>query len=152
MGSYLLQSYLDDSRRRDPGKPALVDEQGSMSYDRLYADSNRLAHCLAAGGVKRQDRVVICLKRSSLAVLAMLGILKADAIYVPVDAKAPLERLLKVIADSSPSALICDEKLPPLLAGSEQGLQSLRLLVLLGPGKGGELAPRGGGWKGACPL
>jgi L-proline---[L-prolyl-carrier protein] ligase len=153
MASYLLQSYLDHSRRLDPGKPALVDEHGSMSYDRLYADANRLAHCLMAGGVKRQDRVVICLKRSSLTVLALLGALKADAIYVPVDAKAPLERLLKVIADSAPTALICDEQLPPLLSGSEQGLQSLRLLVLLGPRKGDQpVLLVGGEGKPASPL
>ena len=153
MASYLLQSYLDDSRRINPEKPALVDEHGSMSYDRLYVEANRLARCLASGGVKRQDRVVICMKRSALSVMAMLGVLKADAIYVPVDAKAPLERLLKVIADSAPSALICDDQLPPLLSGSEQGLQSLSLLVVLGPGKGDRLLfPANEGEKAACPL
>ncbi|OGU05592.1 MAG: hypothetical protein A2075_24180 [Geobacteraceae bacterium GWC2_58_44] len=136
MGNYLLQSYLIESRRADPGKPALVDEHGSMTYDLLHADSNRMAHCLAAGGVTRQDRVVICMKRSSLVVMSMLGILKADAVYVPVDAKAPAERLFKVIADSRPGALICEEALLPVLAGAGESMQSLRLLVVFGAKSG----------------
>lgn len=132
MGKYLLQSYLEDSRRSHPGKPALVDEHRSMTYDVLDADANRMAHCLAAGGVKRHDRVMIFMKRSAQVVMASLGILKADAVYVPMDAKAPIERLLKVMADSRPTALICDERLLSVLDGQLSGLQTLRLLVMFG--------------------
>jgi D-alanine--poly(phosphoribitol) ligase subunit 1 len=132
MGNYLLQSYLEQSWRAHPEKPALIDDQRQLSYDALQAGSSRLAHSLAAGGVKRQDRVVICMKRSSLTVLAILGVLKADAIYVPVDAKAPLERLLKVVADCGPAALICDAPLLLVIRGLESRLPTVRRLVLFG--------------------
>ena len=135
MEKYLLQSYLDDSWRAHREKPALVDEHGTMTYDQLYLDSNRIAHCLASGGVRRQDRVVICMKRSAQVVLAMLGILKADAIYVPVDAKAPAERLLKIIADSRPTALICEEQMLQVMASVasvKSDLQALSLVIVFG--------------------
>lgn len=145
MEKYLLQSYLYASWQADPGKPALVDEHGTMTYDLLNSDSNRLAHCLAAGGVKRQDRVVICLKRSSLLVMALMGILKADAIYVPVDAKAPAERLIKVITDSRPSAVICEEGLLPVLSRVKGIMPDLRMVLVFGDktdaGDGTDMAP-----------
>lgn len=145
MGKYLLQSYLYASWQADPEKPALVDEHGAMTYDLLHSDSNRLAHCLAAGGVKRQDRAVICMKRSSLLVMAMMGILKADAIYVPVDAKAPAERLLKVITDSRPSAVICEEGLLPVLSRVKGIMPDLRMVLVFGArtdaGDGTDMAP-----------
>jgi D-alanine--poly(phosphoribitol) ligase subunit 1 len=134
MGKYLLQSYLDDSRALFPDKAALIDERGPVSYETLYRDANRLAHTLAGRGVRRQDRVVIWLKRSSQVVTALLGVLKADAIYVPIDIKAPVERLLKVIEDCRPAAIICDEKSLELLQAAQDRLQGVRLLLLFGTG------------------
>ena len=132
MGNYLLQSYLEESWRANPEQPALIDDHGSMSYDLLQADSNRLAHCLAESGVKRQDRVVIFMKRSSRVVLALLGVLKADAIYVPVDAKSPAERIVKVITDCRPAAVICDEPSLPVIEALLSPLQALRLVLVFG--------------------
>jgi D-alanine--poly(phosphoribitol) ligase subunit 1 len=152
MGTYLLQSYLDAGARAHPEKPALVDDQRSISYGELRRDADRIAHCLWAGGVRRQDRVVICLRRSALVVQALMGILKADAIYVPLDAKAPMERLLKVVKDCQPSAMICDEAALPALDRAKSQMPSLRLLVLFGTGvrAAGEI-PRVC-WEEAAPL
>ena len=132
MGNYLLQSFLDDGRRDHPEKLALIDDQRSISYGELHRDADRIAHCLTASGVRRQDRVLICMKRSARVVLTMMGILKADAIYVPMDAKAPLERLLKVVKDCQPSAIICDEATLPGLDRAKSQMPSVRRLVLFG--------------------
>ena len=132
MGNYLLQSYLDDGCRAHPEKPALVDDQRSISYGELHRDADRIARCLVESGVRRQDRVVICMKRSARVVLAILGVLKADAIYVPMDAKAPIERLLKVVRDCRPSAIICDEAALPVLDGAKAQMPSVRRLVVFG--------------------
>ena len=132
MGAYLIQSYLDASRRAHPDKPALVDDQRTVSYEQLYRDAGRIAHCLRANGVRRQDRVVICMKRSAQVVVAIMGILKADAIYVPLDAKAPTERLLKVIKDCQPSAMICDEAALPALDRVKSQVPSVRRVLVFG--------------------
>jgi D-alanine--poly(phosphoribitol) ligase subunit 1 len=134
MGNYLLQSYLDDVCDAHPGKTALVDDQRSITYGQLQADANRIAHCLKANGVQRQDRVVICLKRSCQVVLAIMGVLKSDAIYVPLDAKAPAERMLKVVQDCQPSAMICDEAALAVLDRVRDQMPSVRRLVVFGPG------------------
>lgn len=142
MGHYLLQSYLDHWGRTAPEKPALVDDQRSLSYRQLQQDADRIACCLKACGVLRQDRVVIFMKRSAHVVLAILGVLKADAIYVPIDAKAPLERLLKVIGDCQPSAVICDQSALPVLDAARLQIPSVQRLVVFGsgnPADGGEI-------------
>jgi D-alanine--poly(phosphoribitol) ligase subunit 1 len=142
MGRYLLQSYLDDAYRAHPEKLALVDDQKSMTYRQLHDDANRIAGCLVANGVCRQDRVMICMKRSSQVVLAIMGILKADAVYVPMDAKAPVERLLKVMKDCRPSAIICDDATLPLLDRVRNQLPSLPRLIAFGArSKGGGEVP-----------
>ena len=114
MNSFLLQHYLLGPAARDPEKTALTDGSRSISYRELSSASNRVAHCLRSMGVSRQDRVVLFLQRSVDCVTAMLGILKADAIYVPMDQKSPVERLACVIEDASPRLLICDSKTIPM--------------------------------------
>ncbi|HJV66443.1 MAG TPA: amino acid adenylation domain-containing protein [Geomonas sp.] len=136
MGNYLLQSYLDAGCLVHPDKAALVDEQGALTYAALQAEASRVAHALRDSGVQRQDRIVIWMKRSARVVAALLGVLKADAIYVPVDAKAPLERALKVIDDCRPSAVICDQATIALLAEVPHPLACLRLLLVSGADQG----------------
>ena len=108
MSIYLVQSYLDARREAHPKKAALVDAHGVLTYEKVYEVSSRLARFLKAQGVKRQDRVVIYQERSATVVLSIIGVLKADAIYIPVDAKTPGSRLEKIIKDCQPTAIICD--------------------------------------------
>jgi D-alanine--poly(phosphoribitol) ligase subunit 1 len=132
MSNYLLQSYLDDASRAHPEKPALVDDQRTISYGELQSDADRIAHCLRTNGVRRQDRVVICMKRSAQVLVAMLGILKADAIYVPVDAKAPIERLLKVVRDCQPGVMVCDDAALAVMDRVRSLMPSVKRLVIFG--------------------
>jgi amino acid adenylation domain-containing protein len=108
MRPLLVQQYLDYSLQHQPDKVAVTDGKERLTYEELELLSNRLAHCLRGGGVARQDCVVIYMQRSINCLVAMLGILKADAIYVPIDQKSPAERLKKIIGDCRPRALICD--------------------------------------------
>jgi amino acid adenylation domain-containing protein len=107
---YLVQSYLDESAHRFPSKTSVSCNGGSIDYLQLYRRSNRLANCLKDIGVQRQDRVCIILHRSILFSEAVLGVLKADAVYVPIDPKSPPERWRQIILDCAPSAVICNVK------------------------------------------
>ncbi len=108
MKLHLIQQYLDEPVRNIPMKIAVTDGKSSINYHDLSVFSNKLAHCLIASGVSRQDRVVFYMKRSVNCLVAILGILKADAIYVPIDHKTPYERWKKIIEDCKPSAILCD--------------------------------------------
>jgi D-alanine--poly(phosphoribitol) ligase subunit 1 len=132
MGNYLLQSYLDRNCCAHPDRTALIDDQGAMSYSTLHDQSNRMAHALKNHGVRRQERVVIWMKRSSRVVMSLLGVLKGDAIYVPVDAKAPVERLLKVVVDCRAVAVICEERQLAALEEAAGRMQSVKLLLVFG--------------------
>ena len=132
MTEYLVQHYLDNSRRLAPYKISIRFGDRSMTYEDLYVASNKLAHCLIANGVSRQDRVVFCLRRSPSCIVSMLGILKADAIYVPIDRKTPSKRFRIIIEDCQPKILICDSETVHGMLDALSGMASLPKLILLG--------------------
>jgi amino acid adenylation domain-containing protein len=89
-----------------PNHPAVRDGARSCTYAELEAQSNRLAHALRARGVARGQHVGLCLERSMEMVVAMLGILKAGASYVPLDPAFPQARLDYYASDAKLSLLL----------------------------------------------
>lgn len=87
----------------------MVDPAGcSISYADLHRQAEALARYLAARGVQRGDRVGLVLPKGVAAVVALFGIMKAGAAYVPVDVTAPPERGRRILADCQVRALIVD--------------------------------------------
>ncbi len=80
-----------------------------LSYLQLHERSNQMAHWLQEAGVKHGDRVAICLDRSANMIVAVLAVLKAEAVYVPLDSNYPVERLSYIINDCSASVLITQD-------------------------------------------
>jgi amino acid adenylation domain-containing protein len=89
-------------------RPALGDVEGWLSYRELDLRAARLATFLEAGGIGRGDRVGVCLARGAPMLVALLGILKAGAAYVPLDAACPTERLKRMLEDAAPATVIVD--------------------------------------------
>jgi amino acid adenylation domain-containing protein len=83
-----------------PGSIAVIDGAQSLTYGELNARADRLAQALAARGVRRGDRVGICLPRSAEMIVAWLAALKAGAAYVPLDPDYPAERLAYLVSDA----------------------------------------------------
>ncbi|APG26933.1 hypothetical protein A7E78_03235 [Syntrophotalea acetylenivorans] len=109
MDGNLVQHYLHHSPV-SPAKVACTDGRRSITYAEVADLSNRLATLLKQYGVRRQDRVALCLNRSASFLPAVLGILKADAVYVPLDPNSPPERWQKIVADCAPTAILCDSQ------------------------------------------
>ncbi|MCK4507308.1 MAG: amino acid adenylation domain-containing protein [Desulfuromonadales bacterium] len=105
----LVQQYMDEHTCHASARTAVIDGQDSLSYSELEKASNQLAHFLKHKGIKRQDHVVFSLQRSVNCLTAILGILKADAVYVPLDPKTPELRRRAILADCSPRAILCDK-------------------------------------------
>ncbi|PSL44992.1 amino acid adenylation domain-containing protein [Chitinophaga niastensis] len=102
-----------------PDAVALVFESCSLTYREL----NRQADCLAAylfkQGVKAGTLVPICVERSVHMITAILGILKAGAVYVPIDADYPADRINYILSDTAAAVIIssdaCRHQLPVTL-------------------------------------
>ncbi|WP_156994482.1 condensation domain-containing protein, partial [Pseudonocardia acaciae] len=89
-----------------PDAVALVTPAGPVTYARLEADSNRLARHLITHGVGPDVPVAVALPASIELVTALLAIMKAGGIYVPLDPSYPAERLNHLITDCAPALLI----------------------------------------------
>ena len=94
---YLLQHLLSRSAARSPEKTALVYKNQELSYRDLEAKSNQLCATLASQGVQKGDRVGILLNKSPESIVSVFGILKAGAIYVPLDPAAPGARVCSIM-------------------------------------------------------
>ena len=86
----------------------IQDAETVWSFEALDAFSNRIAHLLRDRGVGEESVVAMRLARSGEAVAAILGILKAGATYLPLDANHPPARLTYMIEDSGARCVISD--------------------------------------------
>ncbi|RYZ40511.1 MAG: amino acid adenylation domain-containing protein, partial [Myxococcaceae bacterium] len=91
---------------RTPDATALKSGDKTLTYAALDRASNQLAHHLRKQGVRPGDRVGLCLERSFELIVGMLGILKAGAAYVPVEAKYPADRITWMLQEAGVSVLV----------------------------------------------
>ncbi|MBT2332546.1 amino acid adenylation domain-containing protein [Variovorax paradoxus] len=91
---------------QQPDRPAVRDGGRVCSYGELDEKSNRLARALRARGVRRGQRVGLCLERSLELVASLLAVLKAGAAYVPLDPAFPHARLDHYAKDADISLLL----------------------------------------------
>ncbi|HYY42007.1 MAG TPA: condensation domain-containing protein, partial [Pyrinomonadaceae bacterium] len=84
-----IHSLFAEQARRRPDHPATSDPREVWTYAELDARSNQLAHHLCAHGIVRGDVVAVYAHRSAALVWTLLGILKAGAAFVLLDAAYP---------------------------------------------------------------
>ena len=125
-------SFVELFQRRvalAPHAPAVICDGVPTSYTDLNRDANRLAHHLRARGVGRETRVGILVERSPQLAVAILGVLKAGGVYVPLDPGYPPDRIAFMLADAGAQVLVTQQRLAPLLAGAGSGLPDETVLL-----------------------
>jgi len=100
-------------------KPALYFEDAVLRYSELERWSNRLAHGLVAAGVEKGATVGLCVDNGFELLAGFLGILKAGAVFVPLDPTHPPARLGYMIDDAKIAVVLTQEDLLPVLAEVE---------------------------------
>ena len=130
---YLLQQLLTEAAARQPGRPAVASAGGTLSYRELDQLSNKMARFLLRLGVAPGDRVAVLIPKSAASVVAVYGALKAGACYVPLDTKAPAERLGYVLRDSGAAVIVADEATAGQAAALAGRVPGLRVLVASAP-------------------
>ena len=115
---------------------------GTLSYGDVHERSGRYANALAELGVEPGDRVLVQAERSAELIGLYLGVLRAGAVYVPLNTACTPAELEYYIGDCAPRALVCaPEKLAVLLPLAQR--HGVAHVVTLGTdGQGGSLAGR----------
>ena len=90
---------------------AVTDGHDSLGYAALDTRANQLAHALSDSGIGAGAVVGLCTDRSVDMVVAVLGILKAGAAYLPLNHEHPPARLRHQLVESGARALVTQEAL-----------------------------------------
>jgi amino acid adenylation domain-containing protein len=137
-----LAEYLERSASRHPSHPAVVAPSGeTVSYEELNARADALAGFLAARGIGHGDRVGVVLPKGIPAVVALFGIMKAGAAYVPVDWSAPAERSRRILADCQIRGLVVDSRVLDVSPDEPPAHARLDAIIVCGPGNAKTVGP-----------
>ena len=125
---YLLSQIIDNAAQKFPERPAFRFKGETVNHTDLSVWTNQLANVLIEQGVKRLDRVGIFMNKCLEMPVAVHGIMKAGAAYVPIDPGAPAERLKFIINDCNIRVLIADKAKAKVL-GAIAGQTGLNFLI-----------------------
>ena len=109
----IVELFEEQAARRGD---AIALQQGRelLTYQALDRRANQVARRLLDIGIQAQEPVGLCFERSLGMIVAILGILKAGGVYVPLDPDYPLERLATMLEDAGAGVLL---RAPGLVAG-----------------------------------
>lgn len=102
----LLHTLFENTVSRHGKHIAVECRDQTISYRELERQANRFAHFLRGSGIKKGDRLCLLLPKSLQLYIAVLGILKAGASYVPLDPTYPQDRVRFIASDSEAVALV----------------------------------------------
>jgi long-chain acyl-CoA synthetase len=132
----LTRSFISEGAARHGDRLAVVSARGRASYADLDLRSDRLAGVLGSRGVKAGDRVVLFMDDSLEAVIAIVAVLKAGAILVPVPSDAAVQDLAYVFDDCRAAAIFTEARLGVVAAEAMRLAGAVRLVVLAGGDQG----------------
>ena len=103
-----VHQLVELQTERTPNAVAVVQADKQISYRELNRRANQLAHYLRKHGVGLETRVGVLMERSTDWILALLGILKAGGVYVPLDGSYPAQRLRFMVEDAEVRLLLTE--------------------------------------------
>jgi amino acid adenylation domain-containing protein/non-ribosomal peptide synthase protein (TIGR01720 family) len=106
-----IHQLFEAQVEQTPDTVAVVFGDEQLTYRQLNERANQVAHYLRSLSVKADTLVGICVDRSLLMAIGLLGILKAGGAYVPLDPAYPSERLAFMLNDSQASVLVTTQQM-----------------------------------------
>jgi amino acid adenylation domain-containing protein len=94
-----------------PGAIALIEGHERLTYRELDRRASRIAHRLRANLITGEQVVGIFLERGAPAVIAMIGVLKAGAAYMPLNPQDPIARLAALMGEAGTTLVVTRRRL-----------------------------------------
>ncbi len=104
----LLHRIFADSAAAHPQQVAVEHGGVRLTYEELDRRAGRLAAGLIARGIGPGAAVAMKMRRSPAAYVALLGILKSGAAYVPLDPEWPSDRIAYIVENAQAQALLTE--------------------------------------------
>ena len=101
---------FEKQAEKTPERVAVTSYDRTLTYRELDERSDGVAAFLKDNGIKKGDCIALRISRCPEMITAIFGVLKAGAIYLPLDESYPEERLLFVLADSGAKAVLTDDE------------------------------------------
>ena len=111
-----VHQLFEEQVAKTPNKVALIACDKTLTYTELNEQANRIAHSLIEKGVGVGDIVAFALPRKSYLIATMLGILKAGAAYLPINANYPQDRIEYMLSDSNSTFFVTEDNIAELLS------------------------------------
>ncbi|MBE0591407.1 MAG: amino acid adenylation domain-containing protein, partial [Gemmatimonadales bacterium] len=124
-----LAAVFEAQARRSPQAIALECGDSRLSYAELNARANRVAHALRERSIGPGSLVALCAARGQALLVALLGIVKSGAAYLPLDPQYPAARLRLMVDDARPALTLHDDSIGAevLSVVAQAGLETLHL-------------------------
>jgi amino acid adenylation domain-containing protein len=125
---------------------AITDGERHVTYEALECEANRLANFLLASGAKKGAIVCILAESSFVTIPAIIGVLKAGCVFVPLDPRSPVERLAAMAAEVSALWFVVEAKLFKTVCEITSQTPGARVIIL----NSGEITPSQDGTLPVC--
>ncbi|MEV0126812.1 amino acid adenylation domain-containing protein, partial [Streptomyces sp. NPDC050703] len=112
-----VHTLVAEQARIRPDAVAVEAGDVRLTYQELNVRANQIAHALIAAGVSAGSLVGVCVERGPDAVAAILGVWKAGAGYVPLDAEYPADRLTSMLRDADVEVVVTQVDLADVIPG-----------------------------------
>ena len=105
-----LHRLFERQFQKNPHAIALINGAHKLSYQKVNDEAQQIAEGLLALAIDRGAVVGLRLQRSKEAAIAMLGVLKAGCVYMPLPPEYPADRLDHMVESSAAALIICQSK------------------------------------------
>ena len=109
-----VHRLIEEQAARTPRAKAIAFENRVVDYQELNTRANAVAELLRSTGIGRGSLVPFMMDRSAEVPIAMLGVMKAGAAFVPIDVRWPLERTAHVLRELGSTLVLTNATTPPI--------------------------------------
>lgn len=117
-----VHALFEAQAARNPDAVAIGYGDQTLTYRELNGRANQLAHFLRRRGIGPDMLVGVSMYRTPLMVIALLGVWKAGAAYVPLDPSYPVDRLTFMVDDAALRLLLTETSVAPLYPNAGDGI------------------------------